>query len=182
MLRMMGIPRHEFWSVSSQTYRAPTSSKDGDIAYKPSSFRAAKAAWPTLVFEVGVSESLRGLRFDVRWWLWESRGDVKIVILVHVNRERKRVHIEKWELAPATRANPNPPPGVPPPAIPTKTNEVTITPVTIIPNTIVGPPFNTTGASLVLEFHKLLLRPAIPPAEIDVTLTRQDFEDFAAYF
>src|SRR5271170_262234 len=98
---MMGIPENEFWSVNSQKYHAPTSSKARDIAYKPSSFRGSKAAWPTLVFEVGVSESLRGLRFDARWWLRESGGDVNIVILVHVNRERKRVHIEKWELAPA---------------------------------------------------------------------------------
>src|SRR5271154_5790424 len=137
-LRMMGIPENEFWSVNSQKYHAPTSSKEGDIAYKPSSFRGFKAAWPTLVFEVGVSESLRGLRFDARWWLRESGGDVNIVILIHINRTRKSLHFEKWELAPApvapqrrpTRANPNPPPGLPPPTIPTKTSEVSINPVT----------------------------------------------------
>ena len=97
----MGIPDYEFWSVNSQTYHAPTSSKEADIAYKPSAFRESKEAWPTLVFEVGVSESLRGLRWDARWWLQKSNGDVKIVILIHINRERKRLHIEKCELASA---------------------------------------------------------------------------------
>src|SRR5436305_8520143 len=152
----MGIPDYEFWSVNSQTYHAPTSSKEADIAYKPSAFRESKDAWPTIVFEVGVSESLRGLRWDARWWLRESNGDVKIVILIHIHRQRKRLHIEKWELAPAavvrtrpTRANPNPPPPPLSPPIPTMTQEITI-----IPNTAVGPPFIITGAPLVLEFHK----------------------------
>jgi hypothetical protein len=186
-LRVMGIGRYEFWSVNSQRYQAVTSSNEADIAYKPSSFRRGETAWPTLVFEVGVSESPRGLRFDARWWLRESGGDVKIVILIHIHRGQKRLHIEKWELAPAppplpTRANPNPAPPALRPPIPTKTREITIVPVTITPNTVAGPPFNTTGAPLTLEFHKLLLRPANPPREADIIFTAQALEDFATFF
>jgi hypothetical protein len=186
---LMGIPDYEVWAVGSQTYRAPTSSKEADIAYRPSSFRNSKDAWPTIVFEVGASESLGGLRWDARWWLRETGGDVKIVILIHIHRERKRLDIEKWELVPApvvpsraTRANPNPPLLPPLPPIPTMMREITIVPVTTTPNTVVGPPFTITGAPLVLEFHKILLRPANPPRETDITFTVQDLENFATFF
>jgi hypothetical protein len=121
--------------------------------------------------ECGFSESLRHLRFDAGWWLRESGGEVKIVIIISIKRARSIVRIEKWELAPmagrrltlrAASNNLN----NPPPRIPTKIQEITIDPNTV------------TGAPLVLEFAKIFLRSAVPP-ESDITFTGQELSNWA---
>jgi hypothetical protein len=104
-----------------------------------------------------------------------SRGDVKIVIVISIKPAQSMLQIEKWVLAPVTGRRPptrafsnlNITPS--PAQIPTKTTEITI-----ISNTV-------TGAPLVLEFDKLFLRPAVLP-ESDITFTGQDLSDWAAKF
>ena len=141
--------------------------KRGDSAFKPLSFRPDETDWPTIVFEAGLSESLRHLRSDAKWWLVNSGGEVKIVIIISLKRGQSMLRIEKWEPAPAagrrpsTRANAN----IPPPLIPTNTQEITI-----IPNTV-------TGAPLVLEFEKVFLRPAVL-LESDIRFTGQELSDW----
>jgi hypothetical protein len=50
--------------------------------------------WPTVVVEVGVSESYRKLRADAQWWLTNSRSDVKLVIIVSVSRKTPNIKFE----------------------------------------------------------------------------------------
>lgn len=52
------------------------------------------------VVEAGVSESLPRLRQDASWWLANSAGMVRIVILLPVRKSAKRLVIEGWQLAP----------------------------------------------------------------------------------
>ena len=160
--------------VTGTRIRGRLSSKEADSAFRPYSFRPTKTDWPTIVFEAGLSESLRRLRLDAKWWLTGSGGDVKTVIIISVKPVQSILHIEKWELAPVvartrpnTRAfstlnNPQPPPQVP----------TQIQVITIDPNTV-------TGAPLVLEFAKIFLRPAVPP-ETDVIFTAQELSILAA--
>ena len=172
-LMLMGMSLDEFHPVGATRIRGRLSSKEADSAYRPYSFRLNKTDWPTIVFEAGLFESLHRLRSDAKWWLIESGGDVKTVIIISVTPAQSMVRIEKWERAPVTGRRPNtrafstlniPPP---PPQIPTP-----IQVISIDPNTV-------TGVPLVLEFAKIFLRPAVLP-ESDITFTAQELSIWAA--
>jgi hypothetical protein len=161
----MGLPDGELHNVGATRFYGHKSSKEGDSAYRPYSLRLNKTDWPTIVIESAVSESLRHLRFDANWWLTKSGGDVKIIIIILVNRAQLTLQIEKWELGPRTgkllltlRSTQR---------IPTKMQEITIDSNAV------------TGAPLILEFDKIFLRPAVPP-ESDFIFTAQDFSTWAA--
>src|SRR5256714_6825485 len=81
----MGL-RWEFFNLGATTFRTPRASKEGDSTWKPKSIRPHEADWPTIVIESGWSESLTKLRQDVRVWLEDSGGDVKIVLLFSIGR------------------------------------------------------------------------------------------------
>jgi hypothetical protein len=166
----MGMSHRELRPFGGTRYLGNTSSKEGDSCYKPSS-RENETDWPTIVFESGLSESLQHLRSDAKWWLENSGGDVKIVVLISIKPADKRLQIEKWELAPSlnerpvTRAHPNPNTQIP----------AQIQEITIMPNNVV------TGAPLVLEFQKMFLRPSVLP-ESDITFTAADLSGWADAF
>ena len=167
----MGISHRELRPMGGTRYPGHTSSKEGDSCYKPSS-RKKEANWPTIVIESGLSESLQRLRYDARWWLENSDGKVKIVVIILIKLADKRLQVEKWELAPldeimpVTRSHPGTQT-----LIPTQIQEITIMPN----NSVAGAP------PLVLEFQKIFLRLAIPP-ESDTTFTAEDLSNWADVF
>jgi hypothetical protein len=186
----MGIEEDDFGRVGSTRYSVPRSSKEGDTAYKPIT-RKYKIDWPTIVLESGFSEPLSDLRKDAEWWLRNSGGDVKIVILISIEPSDKTLLVEKWCLAPdpgsrlATRAHPNPNPLVPtrmqelkitqnlkPQQVSIQPNAATVQPnaVTVQPGTVAA--YDVVGAPLVFEFENLLLRTPAPPAQ-DVVFTAE---------
>jgi len=176
-VKAMGLTRRDYLPLGAGRFCGRRSSKEGDSAYKPSTRKNAND-WPTFVIESGLSESLRCLRSDAEWWLKNSQGEMKIVIVIAICLARTTIQIEKWELAPvaerrpSARAFPNNP-DIPPqdrPQIPTKIQAITIN-----PNSITGP------TPLVLEFQKCFLRPAVPP-EGDFIFTAQGLSDWAAYY
>ena len=165
----MGLER-ELVNIGATTFKTPRVSKEGDTAFKPRSIRARKADWPTIVIESGWSESLTRLRQDARGWLENSRGKVKIVLLISIGRRARTIIIEKWENRPvsanraATRSN------------------TTQTPTQIQVITINSDSNTVNGAPLTLEFRKIFLRQAVPPLEHDFTFTTQDLSEFANDF
>ncbi|KAF2187565.1 hypothetical protein K469DRAFT_704469 [Zopfia rhizophila CBS 207.26] len=190
VLAGMGLPRRSLIPLGGSRFSGPNSSKEGDSAYKPRS-RNRRADWPTLVFESRLSETLTRLRHDARWWLTNSGGDVRIVIIILITPVEKRLQVEKWCLSPATghrpatRAHLNSNP-----LVPTRIQEVTITQnpatppnpaaqpgTTVQPSTTTQPDaaasYAVTGAPLILEFQNLLLRAPIPP-EGDVVFPAAD--------
>lgn len=83
----------------SATVESDERSKQGDNAWGP--IRAPRGHdrdWPTVVLEVAVSENQSKLQSDVRFWLRDGRGKVKIVFTLRVDRESPRIVIEKWVL------------------------------------------------------------------------------------
>ncbi|KAJ5237539.1 hypothetical protein N7489_007630 [Penicillium chrysogenum] len=54
----------------------------------------------TVMLEVGVLELYRKLRADAEWWLKNSRGDVKLVIIVSISRETPDIKFETVALDP----------------------------------------------------------------------------------
>ena len=89
---------------------------------------------------------------------------MNIVVIISLQRAQSRIQIEKWELGLGgglqTRSRSNNP-------TPVKAQEITID------------PNNVTGAPLVLEFQKFLLRPAILPEKLFI-FTSQEFSSWAA--
>jgi hypothetical protein len=172
----MGL-EDDFIYLGATKFQVRRASKEGDTSYKPRSMRPREADWPTIVIEAGWSESIRKLRLDAGFWLEDSGGDVKIVLLISICRRRgaRRMVIEKWENRPVpanrpatrsiTRAAGN-------------TQKATkIQAITINSNS------NTVnGAPLTLEFRKIFLRQAVPPLEHDFIFTRQNLSAFATTF
>lgn len=62
--------------------------------------------WPTLVIETGVAESLPRLEQDARWWFENSLGETRIVLVMSISRKRRRIIIQKWQLAPPDTPSP----------------------------------------------------------------------------
>ena len=170
----MGLKR-EFFYVGATKFQVRRASKEGDTAYKPLSIRPREVDWPTIVIEAGWSESLQKLRLDAGFWLEDSGGNVKIVLLISIGRRARTgtMIIEKWENRPvpanrpATRAI-------------TSGNGQIATKVQAI--TIDSNSNTVNGAPLTLEFPKIFLRQAVPPLEHDITFTAQDLSEFATDF
>jgi hypothetical protein len=165
----MGVPRRDCTPLGSTTFRGTSTSKEADGAFKPATLRPHELDWPTLVLEVGVSESLPRLRNDARWWLSNSGGQVNIVLIFHINRGTKTMLIEKWETIPAT-GGPVTRLNQPLAQIPTQMQAITID------------QNNVTGAPLTLHFHGIFLRqPAqqANPPQHDLVFTAQDLQGLA---
>ena len=160
----MGLTDLDLSDLGATTFRGTSTSKEPDSCFRPGS-RPHRLDWPTLVFEVGVSESLRKLKNDAKWWLSNSQGLVRIVLIFHIDPGSRTILIEKWECTPATgtratRSN------RPPAQIPTNVHTITID-----ANGVNGTP----ALPLVLHFQNLLLRQPTPP-EQDLTFTVQDLQ------
>src|SRR2546423_11880098 len=98
---LMGLD-WELFRLNATTYKTPRMSKEGDSAFKPGSMRPLETDWPTIVIEAGWSESITKLREDAHRWLENSRGEIKIVLLISIDRRRgtRKMVIEKWENGP----------------------------------------------------------------------------------
>lgn len=70
--------------------------KEADDSFKPRS-RNLKTDWPSIVFEVGVSEGLSQLWLDARFWLEFFGEQTRIVILASVNMIAGTIVIERWQ-------------------------------------------------------------------------------------
>jgi hypothetical protein len=81
--------------------------KEADCCWAP----ALDNIQPTLVLEIGLSESFRRLRIDARGWLETKGSSVNAVILIKISRDEPRITVQYWGLSPrqytiATRASP----------------------------------------------------------------------------
>ncbi|CAK9190315.1 unnamed protein product [Sphagnum troendelagicum] len=79
-------------------------SKEADIGYKPRS-RPMIDDWPSFVVEIGVSESLAMLRRDAAFWITNSDGRTRIVIVLSINQRDRQILVEQWEEVPRIRPN-----------------------------------------------------------------------------
>jgi hypothetical protein len=91
----MGVPRQSLRYLLAIRFRGATCSKEADGSFMPRFRNPHNNDWPTVVIEAGLSESIRRLRTDARWWFANSRAGVQIVILVKIERPTRRLVIEK---------------------------------------------------------------------------------------
>lgn len=99
-------PALNWYPMGSTTHRAqdrPNGDRgEGDSSGGP--IERQSPPWPTLVIETGYSQTIEGLRRDMRWWFSASNHQVKIVLLVKLNSNPDQIIIEKWqEVASAPR-------------------------------------------------------------------------------
>ncbi|RPA94615.1 hypothetical protein L873DRAFT_1746861 [Choiromyces venosus 120613-1] len=187
---------HELRDVGRRIFQGIASRKEPDTAFKPSS-RPLESNWPTVVFECGVSESLKRLTVDSRWWLDNSAEGVKIVLLFSIAKVARSIHIEKWEML--TVQNPHATSANPHPFVtrPTKVHEVDIAgPVALAPVALApakhapaaptpavpapaGPAPVVTGVPLTLDLDKIFLRQP-HQGEGNIILTAQDLGRYAS--
>jgi len=146
--------------------------KEGDSTGGPKPERATKGAWPTLVIEAGVSQSLSQLHLAMERWFDLSNHQVKIVLLAKF--DGTKILLEKWEEemrvrpgATATRRSLRHP-------APVARQSITIT-----RNTTTNPiSYHITSGALVLSFRLLFLRDP-GPREGDFVFGVQELEDYA---
>ena len=106
----LGIEMRSLKNLGTTRFRDPGGrSKEADLALRPRT-RVLETDWPSVVIEVGVSESLSQLRTDARFWLTRSRGQTRIVILLSVKKATRVMKIERWEHTPRTRLTRHPSP------------------------------------------------------------------------
>lgn len=188
-LAAMGIHRNDRrWGLATAYW--PTignKGKEADQTFLPPNRQITNskvADWPTLVLEVGVSESKSKLEEDTKWWFNNSEGRVRIV-LVAVVKTHSSVTFEKWQLLPpdapsnVTRQyvtslrqqTPHMPPFVSQAAVNQRcfsAQEVTV-----------ERDGSVTGAPMVLPFRALFDRDP-SPNERDVSITAQEFQEITA--
>jgi hypothetical protein len=172
--RNVGIPPIERQLVGAATFRAAagTPRKEPDWSMKPVNIRPT-GHFPTMVIEVGFSESLRKLRNDARLWFSMSNNDVQIVILIAVRAASNQIIFEKWApgAVPAGRRTTRHTPA----QIPQAEQSVTITRTSTSPNIFA---ITAGAAPIILEFHRLFLRQPVGQ-EQDIVYTQTELFDIA---
>jgi hypothetical protein len=180
----MGIYWTERRWIGATTYKpANNKGKGADQAFTPPSRQVTQGqtrGWPTLVVEVGVSESMAKLRSDAKFWFNNSNGQTRIVILI--SAKRNRVTFEKWMLMPPNAPNPAPPAYVAtlrsrPVHRPPLVNQPAANQQLYSAQEVVITPTGMTGAPMILPFRGLFDR-APTANETDVTITAQNFREF----
>ena len=78
-------------------------SKEGHMAFVPATRCKRDAwpsndAWPSMMLEVGYSEALDFLRLDAKWWLINSAGKTRFVMIVQLMTNPFAIHIECWAM------------------------------------------------------------------------------------
>lgn len=155
--------------------------KEADYSLKPNrpprppggDGNSAGQKWPTLVIETGYSETISQLRHDMHWWFGASNHQVKIVLLIDLDRRTQRIAVykytEDWPLPPATTVTR---------ASNTLTNPILRHTNVITPIANARPAaYQVDRTDLVLEFRLLFLRPPQPGTnEADFVITTQDLE------
>ena len=69
--------------------------KELDVALVPPG-RDLEKDWPSVVFEVGVLETLSALWNDAHFWITKSGGLTRVVLLFAVDVLAKTIVIERW--------------------------------------------------------------------------------------
>ncbi|KAL4895672.1 hypothetical protein BDV59DRAFT_172930 [Aspergillus ambiguus] len=182
-LQNMGINWPDRRWIGTTTYKPGNKGKAADQAFTPPSRRVTQGqtrGWPTLVVEVGVSDSMPKLRSNAKFWLNNSNGQTRFIILISV--KRARVTFEKWMLMPPNAPNPAPHAYIDtlrsrPIHNPPLVNQPAVNQQLYSAQEVVVSPTGMTGAPMVLPFRALYDR-APRPNESNIVITDRDFREF----
>ncbi|KXG50187.1 uncharacterized protein PGRI_061540 [Penicillium griseofulvum] len=150
---------YDFWLGGAGRSTGRVCSKEADTAFFPGREPAAGAPipWPSLVLEVGLSESVPQLRTDARWWYSNSDHQTQLVVLISANPNSHDADIEIWtpvinrRVGATTRGR--------------DTHVLECTKSARLRNGVVS------GNALEIDFQTLMGRPPQNPQETDLELT-----------
>lgn len=172
----MGLGRRESCPLGATAFWGPTGEADSsftNLRSRPS------RQWPIWVSEAAVrsSDSMLRLRAAAAWWAAHSAGEVKLFLLIEVNRETKEVIVEqhvpmRWDYH-NTRLHSRS--GAGPVWNASRVSTVTIRTQGIDSPTIQGRP-------PVLECESVFGRAPNPPLEKDIVLSEKKLLEWAALF
>ncbi|KAI5807857.1 hypothetical protein DFH27DRAFT_522564 [Peziza echinospora] len=167
LLKVIAIPGHNASSVhgvGSARFRAAGGrrSKEGDAGVRCATRQGEE--WPNIMIEVGYSEPLSQLRMDATWWLLNSSGKTKLVIIALISTGPKKLHIEIWE----ERPNPNPRTRHAPPTVPQQVNMIDIDQAGLV-----SPPSGTITIPYNLLFDDQ------HPSATDITISTAELRELA---
>lgn len=72
-------------------------SKEGDQCLRPRT-RKGRHAWPSVMIEAGYSKGKDFLSLDAEWWLINSEGSTRFVIIIIIERDPWALRIECWKM------------------------------------------------------------------------------------
>lgn len=160
-------------SILSSSVSDPPYKKEPDGSWIPASLPAGRTdKWPSMILEVGYSESLKRLRVDAAWWLCRSKGEVKIAIIMSINTQKPHIIIEQFKPdlnTAALRDGPH------------IRNYPRVIPKCVQNLEIMASTGNVavTGAPLVLRFSDIFLRQPQTQQETDLLISQQDLTAMA---
>jgi hypothetical protein len=150
---------YDFWLGGAGRSDGRVCGKEADTTFFPGREPAAGAPipWPSLVLEVGISESVPQLRTDARWWHSNSNHQTQLVVLISANPKSRDADIEIWtqvvngRVGATTRSQ--------------NTHVLECTKLARLRNGAVS------GDALKIDFQTLMGRPPQNPQETDLQLT-----------
>ncbi|KAL2821293.1 hypothetical protein BDW59DRAFT_181288 [Aspergillus cavernicola] len=146
-------------------------SKEPDASFEPRRPPPGRSEeWPAVVIESGYSESTAHLRAMADLWISKSGGDVKVAIIISIERQRGKIIVEKWIPNATPRGNG--------PFLRNRGQHARCEKEVIITRNDNGSAA-VSGAPLVIRFEEMFLRAPNPPHEKDYVLSRGDFESIA---
>jgi len=102
-IKVGSLPGHSIDSLEatgSTEFRGPgNEARQADEGLMPAT-RVGRFEWPSLLMEVGYSQSEIDLCRDARWWLTASRGKIRFVITAKVRRNPLNLSISCWQMLP----------------------------------------------------------------------------------
>jgi len=108
--KIASIPGHDLRSVEpfgATLLQVPgVRSKEGDGGFGPNT-RLGRSVWPLVIMEFGYSGGENFLRLDAQWWLINSPGRIRFVILVYVTKNPLALGIECWSMAESSGPEPS---------------------------------------------------------------------------
>jgi hypothetical protein len=86
-------------NLKSAAFHGSSGSKEAGFSWAPKRTPPGHSRdWPTVILEVAYSETKSKLMSDIRFWLHQSKGDVKVVVTLQINRQTPKITVETWEL------------------------------------------------------------------------------------
>lgn len=157
----------EISPAGSTTYQGTGSGKEADASLRPRRARPNDSDWPTVVLECGLSEYARRLAVDARWWLHNSEGAVKIVLLVFASAKEKTIRVELWQLDTIENKEV------------THENDIVEVTMPTLKNAINITAGGVTGDPLTLKFKDIFLRkPKTKRGEADYVFSVEDMRSY----
>jgi len=93
-----GHSRRSVEGLGATLFQVPgVRSKQGDESFGPRT-RMGRNGWPSVMMEVGYAGREDFLRLDAQWWLINSAGRTRFVILVFVTKNPLALSIECWSM------------------------------------------------------------------------------------